>query len=166
MNENALPLISRYRDKGIIIDTNLLLVFLVGNVNPRLVGTAAKTDAYSLSDYERIRDVLACFNRWITIPQILTETGNLLKRNSGYNTSIDLNRELALFVLSGPMEESWMPSGQIIAHPAFPELGYADAAILTVAAGKHLILTADKPLQNFAGSLGVDVLPFQWIQAH
>lgn len=55
MNPNVGSLISQYRDKGILIDTNLLLVLLVGNVQPRLVGRTARTDGYSIEDYERIK---------------------------------------------------------------------------------------------------------------
>ena len=166
MNPNIGSLISQYREKGILIDTNLLLVLLVGNVQPRLIGRTARTDGYSIEDYEHITDILSHFNRFITMPQILTETGNLLKRNCpNENTRLDLNREFAIFVHLGLTREVRKLSRRVTIHPKFSNLGYADAAILTVAAGKYLLLTADEPLQNFAGALGVDVLPFQWLRA-
>lgn len=165
MNPNIVHLISQYRDKGILIDTNLLLVFLVGNVEPRLVGRAASTNDYSCADYDQIRYVIGCFNRIITIPQVLTETGNMLKRNCSNNTRLDLSRELALFVHSSQTQEARILSKRITAHPAFNDLGYADAAILSSASGKHLLMTADEPLQSFASALGIDVLPFQWLRA-
>jgi hypothetical protein len=44
MNPNVLPLVAQYRDKGILIDTNLLLVLLLVNVDRRQVGKIRKTD--------------------------------------------------------------------------------------------------------------------------
>ena len=58
MNSNVGDLITEYRDKGILIDTNLLLVLLVGNVDRRQVGRIARTEKYNREDYERITDVL------------------------------------------------------------------------------------------------------------
>jgi rRNA-processing protein FCF1 len=60
--------------------------------------------------------------------------------------------------------ESRKLSKRITVHSAFTELGYADAAILNSAAGKHLIFTDDGPLQGMAWSTGVDVLPYQWLR--
>ena len=47
MNVNINGLIARYRDKGILIDTNLLLVLLVGNIDLRLIGRVGRTERYS-----------------------------------------------------------------------------------------------------------------------
>jgi len=165
MNPNVSNLIVQYRDKGVLFDTNLLLVLLVGNIEPRLIGKIARTDAFSRSDYERLRDVLGCFTRFVVLPQILTEAGNLLKRNCPTaSTLLDLNRELAGFVHAAQTRESRVSSRRVTIHPAFPQLGYADAAVLTAAAGKHLLVTADGPLQGMAWASGVDVLPFAWLQ--
>ncbi|MCU0776994.1 MAG: hypothetical protein MUF86_04925 [Akkermansiaceae bacterium] len=166
MNPNFGSLISKYHEKGILIDTNLLLVLLVGNVQPRLIGKTARTDGYSIGDYELITSILGHFRRFITLPQILTETGNLLKRNCpNKNTLIDLSGEFARFVQLGQTKEVRKLSRRVTTHPTFKELGYADAAILSVAAGRYLLLTEDKPLQSFADHLGVDVLRFQWLRA-
>ena len=165
MNPNILPLISQYREKGILIDTNLLLVLLVGNVDRRQVGRIAKTDKYNSEDYDRITNVLRRFNRFIIIPQVLTEAGNMLKRNCPTaNTRLDLDLELRRFVHAGASRESRALSKRITIHPAFEDLGYADAAILNAAAGRHLVFTDDGPLQSRAWSSGVDVLPFDWLR--
>ena len=165
MNPNFSELVSQYRNRGALIDTNLFLVLVVGNVDPRLIGTTARTDGYSAAEYERLRDVLVHFNRFVILPQILTEAGNLLKRNCPTaNTLLDLTLELARFVHAGETREARVASKRVTLHPTFLQLGYADAAILTAAAGKYLLVTADGPLQGMAWSAGVDVLPFQWLQ--
>ena len=165
MNPNAIELIAGYRDKGVLIDTNLLLVLLVGNINPRWVGKLGKTEKYNTEDYEKIRDALAQFRCFITTPQVLTETGNLLKRNCpNTNTFLDLSLELRRFVFSKATRETRGLSMRIMDHPAFVDFGYADAAILHAAAGKYLVFTDDGPLFNRAYSCGVDVLPFDWLR--
>lgn len=165
MNSNAGDLIAQYRDKGILIDTNLLLVLLVGNVDRRQVGRIGRTEKYTREDYERITDVLGYFNRFIIVPQVLTEAGNMLKRNCPTaSTLLDLSLELSRFVHAVATRESRSSSKRITIHPAFEELGYADAAILNAAAGRHLVFTDDGPLQGRAWSSGVDVLPFEWLR--
>ncbi len=165
MNSNVVELIAQYRDKGILIDTNLFLVLLVGNIDRRLVGRIGKTDKYTCDDYERITDILRQFNRFIIVPQVLTETGNMLKRNCPTaNTLLDLSLELKRFVHDEATRESRGLSKRITIHPAFEDLGYADAAILHAAAGRHLVFTDDGPLKGLAWSSGVDVLPYEWLR--
>ncbi len=166
MNSNIPDLIAQYRDKGILIDTNLLLVLVVGNIDRRLVGRMGRTEKYTSDDYERISELLSCFNRLIILPQVLTETGNMLKRNCPYrNTLLDLGLELKRFVHARDTRESRASSKRITLHPTFEELGYADAAILHAAADRHLVFTDDGPLQGMAYQVGVDVLPFYWLRS-
>ena len=162
MRSNVFPLVERFRSKGLLIDTNLLLVLLVGNVEPRLVGKMARTTDYNPTDYEKIRELIELFRpRIATIPQVLTETGNLLKRNSG-NLRFDLQRQLALFI-AGSLEARIL-SKRVPPHPAFDDLGYADTAILKAASGRFLLVTDDGPLQGRAAACGVDTLPFGWLR--
>ena len=110
MNPNVGDLIARYRDKGVLIDTNLLLVLLVGNIDLRLIGKTARTDKYSSADYERIRDLLVLFNRLILLPQVLTEAGNLLRKPLVSRFTVHESNRIAdqdglLFLLSF----GWLP---------------------------------------------------------
>jgi len=165
MNPNVITLIATYRDQGVLIDTNLLLVLLVGNIDLRLVGTMGKTSKYNAEDYERIRDILGQFQRFIIIPQVLTEAGNLLKRNCpNTNTWLDVSRELRRLVHSKSTRETRGLSMRIMDHPAYVDLGYADAAMLHAAAGRYLVFTDDAPLYGRAYDCGVDVLPFAWLR--
>lgn len=165
MNPNIQELVTRFRNEGVVVDTNLLLVLLVGNVDPRLVGTVARTDGYSQRDYDLLIAILRQFSKIIFLPQILTETGNLLKRNCPTNDLLfDLQRSFARLVCSSGSLESRALSRRVVISAHFQKLGYADAAILASARDRHLILTADGPLQRVAGSNGMAVLPFQWIQ--
>lgn len=165
MNPNIAELVARYRGRGALVDTNLLLVLLLGHVDPRLIGNTARTDGYSASDYELLRDVLEPFARIVILPQILTEAGNLLKRNCRYPSALlDLQLELARFVQDAKARERTVSAKRATLHPAYHTLGYADAAILAAANGRYLLLTADGPLQGMAWSSGIDVLPFDWLK--
>jgi hypothetical protein len=134
-------------------------------VDRRLIGNTARTDGYSASDYDLLRAVLEHFARIVLLPQILTEAGNLLKRNCRFpNTLLDLHLELARIVHLAQTKESNVSAKRATLHPAYHTLGYADAAILAAANGRYLLLTADGPLQGMARSSGVDVLPFDWLK--
>lgn len=66
----------KHQKSGILVDTNLLLVLLIGCVNKRLIG-GKRTEAYTEDKYHILVDFLKDFRRLITTPHILTEVSNL-----------------------------------------------------------------------------------------
>ena len=71
-------LLDRYRRKGILIDTNLLLLFVVGSCNVKHIGTFKRTKKFIPADFEALRRMLGNFRRLVTTPNILTEVSNFL----------------------------------------------------------------------------------------
>lgn len=165
MNTNVEELINRFRSQGVLVDTNLLLLLLVGNVDQRLIGEVGRTQNYQVEDYLRLRQVLVEFERVVFLPQILSEVGNLMLKNCPTeNTRYELLRAFERFVMSPDSLEARMTSRKVVSHVSFSKVGYTDAAILAVARGRYLVLTADGPLQGIAQRGQADVLPFQWLR--
>lgn len=51
MNTFALELISRYAPRGILIDTNILLLYFVGTTNPDRIARFKRTQTFVKEDY-------------------------------------------------------------------------------------------------------------------
>ncbi len=66
----------KHLQSGILVDTNLLLVLLIGKINKRLIG-GKRTEKYSQDHYYILVNFIKDFKRLITTPHILTEVSNL-----------------------------------------------------------------------------------------
>jgi len=67
----------KYRNTGIIIDTNILLAFFIGIFDPQLISRFKRTKEYSIDDFYTILRVIKYFEKILTTPNILTEVSNL-----------------------------------------------------------------------------------------
>ena len=67
--------IKQYRRKGIIVDTNLLLLALIGGT-PSVV-EFKRTRGYTNEDYRLLLTMIDQFERLVSTPHILAEVSNL-----------------------------------------------------------------------------------------
>lgn len=142
------------------MDTNLLLVFIVGNVDPNLLGRK-RTSGYSEYDYYQIVTILEKFSKFVVVPQVLAETAILLKQcASEVATAQDLYAELARFIRDSRVLELHPSSKAAVQIQAYRWLHYTDVEILEGAGKKFLIFTTDGGLIKEAGE---NALPFAWI---
>ena len=70
-------LLGRYKAKGLLIDTNLLLLYFVGAYDPDRIGRFKRTMAFTVDEFLLLATVFQYFNKIITTPNILTEVSNL-----------------------------------------------------------------------------------------
>lgn len=62
-----------------LIDTNLLLLFVIGSVdNGHFIGASKRLDAFSYDDYRLLNEYIGKFDNFATTPYILTEVSNLI----------------------------------------------------------------------------------------
>jgi len=75
---NALHvLLRRYKNRGIFVDTNLLLLWFVGGLDKELIPRFKRTKQYAPEDYDTLDDFVAYFKTRVTLPNVLTEVSNL-----------------------------------------------------------------------------------------
>ena len=77
MNEYLAGLIARYRERGAVVDTNLLLLFLIGSYRVDLIRRFKRTQRYFPDDFHLLRRFLSEFRQIVVTPHILTEVTNL-----------------------------------------------------------------------------------------
>lgn len=132
-------------------DTNILLLLLVAQADPRILRTFKRVQQFALADLQTLFDVAAHFSRLQTTTHVLTETSNFI----GQASAADRQPLLARFVaFLQTCEELCEPAQLLAAQPSFLDLGLSDAGLVE-ASRKATVLTMDGPLYGrILGALG------------
>jgi hypothetical protein len=155
-------LIASYKTKGLLVDTNLLLLYLVGAFDPERIPRFKRTMAFTVDEFVLLSLFFEVFEKIITTPNILTEVSNL---------SGQLPMSLRPFFwedFAGRMhdlQESYTPSTAISASAHFTKFGLTDSGIVGLVKDKYLVLTDDLRLFGYLQNLGIDVINFNHIRA-
>lgn len=87
---------------SVLIDTNLLVLLVVGLTSERSIATHKRTQAYDIESFALLKRVIGAFPTTIVTAHILTETSNLIRQCREPDRS-KLGRMLA--TLAGEAEE-------------------------------------------------------------
>jgi hypothetical protein len=153
-------LIQNYKNSGIVVDTNLLLLFLVGSFDKGLITKFKRTQSYSQKDYEMLSYFLRNFLIIIN-PSILTEITNLadgLNRQTEYRLFNFLKDTLSKCM------ETQCKILDVITNQAFNKFGFADSTLSDLADKGFLILTDDFPFFGYLISRQKAVINFNHIR--
>ena len=156
-------LIARYRDAGLLIDTNLLIGLVVGLLDRKLIeNNRAAIRPFTERDFDLLVEFVGRFTRLITTPHILTELSNLTgKLHSRLHQDVRL--VIKRLVLRRIFEEN-VSAATLVEHDLFTRFGVADTAIHLVAPNKYLVLTDEVALAQTLNARGVDVVNFNHIR--
>lgn len=140
--------------KSLLLDTNVLLLFLVGTTAPGKVG-GKRLEAFDLDDLRRVQQFYKKSTYHITLPNILTETSNLI--GSGKQELV-ANGAMLLATFCSVVDEVYVPSKSVVLLPQYEKLGLTDAAILKLSERKIKILTVDHELAGRIVRAGGDAI--------
>ena len=157
---DAAGLIEKHRAKGVLVDTNLLVLFLVGTVNRQRILNFKRTGDFTIEDFDLLVRLIDWFGKLIATPHVLSQVSDLTDLTGNELTKI---REL-FKVLVETIEESYDASRLLVSDPAFKRLGLTDAAIATVCCRGVLVLTADAQLHVALQERDIDALNFNHIR--
>ena len=160
MIEEIRRLISRYVRKGIFIDTNILLLYLIGSYDPNLISRFKRTVQFTTEDYDTLMLLLHPFERFITTPNVLTEVSNF----SGHIGEPIRTLYFQTFAEKiAMMEEQYIASSEAAAREEFIKVGLTDAGIFKLPQDQYLILTDDFRLSHYLQKKGIDVINFNHV---
>ncbi len=163
MSNFTTDLVNRYCRKGILIDTNILLLWLVGSTNKARITQFNRTQNFEPRDYELLAYVFKKFQRILTTPNILTEVSNLINQLGEPERS----RCFSIFARDiVKLDEIYTDSHAITATDKFSKFGLTDCGIVNVAKDNYLVLTDDLKLASYLQSLGIDTINFNNIRIY
>ncbi|MCX6593747.1 MAG: hypothetical protein NTZ56_19705 [Acidobacteria bacterium] len=147
--------VARNRRRGVLVDTNFLLLLFQGWLRSDLIG-AGRTSGTTESDFEYAAQILHQFHTLITTPHILTEVSNLSKQLRGFDVE-DFNEEFARRVPQ--WLEVHVEAKSAIGADGFEYFSLPDTAFKIVAMDRRpLVLSWDGPLARQLDEAGVDVV--------
>ena len=136
---------------GYFIDTNLLVLLVVGSVGRELIEKHRRLREYSAEDYEILIKLLGRVERVYVTPNTLTETSNLLGQHRDPERSRFFDR---LRYIIHESTEVVVASAQASSNSAFNRLGLTDAALLEAITPETPLLTVDFKLYLAANASG------------
>lgn len=148
--------------RQLLVDTNLLVLLIVGSVEPRQISVFKRSRAYTAEDFLLLADYVGQYEQFAATPNVLTEVSNLL----GQWTEPYRERALtALATLTTQVEERYFTSASLSTEPPFLKLGLTDVSILRLSRENLAVLTDDLPLYSRLASAGVEVYNFNHIRS-
>lgn len=159
--EQFAHLLSKYKNKGALIDSNLLLVYCVGVYDPARIARFKRTAAFTTEDFELLTKFFAFFKKIVTTPNILTEVNSFSNQLSG-DIKATYYPEFAKQITL--LEEHYLPSADISALASFDRLGLTDLGISKLVRDKYLVLSDDLRLVIHLQNDGVDAINFNHIR--
>ncbi len=160
-------LFADFKGKAVLLDSNLLLVFLAGSLGIRVFQAFKRIRAFQFGDYEILAGFLASFSILLTTPHILTEVSNLAGSLTGtHKRDWDANF-LSLIQSENTrigLRENWTSAAELAKMPEFLQFGITDTA-LTRLASEALVVTEDYRLSGSLRSRGIAVLNFKVLRS-
>jgi rRNA-processing protein FCF1 len=153
VNSHLIQLLQKHKPSGILIDTNLLLLFIVGKVNIERIRDFRRTSQFTTDDFETVNIIVKLFDcKIITTPHILTQVSDLIGRNYEFRLL------LKLIVEKFVVQEISTQSKMLINERSFFDFGLADTAIIETAKNPFLVFTDDNPLYGFLLNSKIDAV--------
>lgn len=159
MTDEIKRLRQKHRGRPVIIDTNLLLLLIVGTINISYIETFKRLKShFSQDDFVIFLDLIKAFPTIVTTTSILTETSNLLNQ-------LNYSQKFSAFYKAlNELKEIHLNSDELN-QECFAKYGLTDSAIFTLATRENLlVITIDLDLYIFLVTHGVDAINFNHLR--
>lgn len=155
-------LITKHRGKGVFVDTNLLVLLLVGSVNPNRILNFKRTQNFTREDFRVLSKLVAWFgNPLVTTPHVLSQVSDLTDLG-GREGILGRQRFRSRVEV---IEERYDEARRLVLHPLFERFGLGDASIAAVCERNIVVLTADVQLQIGLACMGLDAIDFNHVRS-
>lgn len=131
----------------ILIDTNALLVLIIGSINRKLISKHKRTSIYDEQDFYNLLSRIGDFSKLVILPNIWTELDNLLN-----NFQKDYKYKYCGIVkkLSKEITEIYIETNIGTQSDWFYKLGLTDSLIIYHGKNCNFIITGDSTLADLA----------------
>lgn len=160
--------IIRNKNRGIILDTNLLILYIVGNYNIDYIKEFKRTASkgYTEDDFLALSKILNIFNKVFLTPHVLSELSNLT-----FNYKNEENKNFTEYLLIAKrvlenINENNISKNNILSSK-FLKFGFTDISILELAINNSLpVITDDLPFYSLLNNQGVECINMSHIRVY
>src|SRR3954466_12756736 len=114
---------TRFAGEGLLLDTNIALLLVVGTHDPEMLPNFKRTAQFTPEDYATLRRVMNRFKSIVTTPTILAEV-NSLASQFGDPAKTQVLRTFSKMVRD--LSEEYVPSAIIADDAEFARFGLTD----------------------------------------
>lgn len=140
-------LLAKYKSSGVLLDTNLFVLFLVGSYNSTFVPNFKRTSMYTANDFYWLEEYVKEFSKIIITPHILAEAWNLLEKMDQSNFRAFLNKTMQIITV---FQEEYVSKNTILESEGFAYIGVTDMSVIRAASKLNcLVLTDDLRAYSF-----------------
>lgn len=139
----------------ILIDTNALVVLLLGFIDPRLISKNDRTSIYEEEDFYDLLRIIGGIEKLVVLPNIWTEVDNLLNKKLGGSYKYQYVEKITTIIKT--TTEKYLNSIIGTENPGFFDLGLTDSLILEYSKNCDLLVTSDSILSDYAHAYGIRV---------
>jgi hypothetical protein len=155
-------LLQRYGANGVVLDTNILLLHIVGSLDPGLLGKIKRTNQFEITDYALLLNLLNLVPRVIVTPGILAESCNLLDAANGMH---EFRIFAALKSILRVLTEEYARAALLSENVIFLKFGFTDSSIAELAAKGCVVLSDDLRLSAMLEGMGRAVINFNHLRS-
>jgi hypothetical protein len=146
---------------AVLLDSNLLVLWIVGTTARRYVSQHKRLRAYTEDDFDLLLRLLRPMSAIIVTPNTLTEASNLVSQIA---EPARTHIALTFRALVGIIEERYVDSRRAVDQAEFPRLWLTDSGILDQLTDTQVLLTADLGLYLAALQRGHDAVNFNHLR--
>jgi hypothetical protein len=150
-------MIRKYRNVGVVFDTNLLLLLVVG-LSERPVSKHKRLSAFVEEDFQLIKTIAEQFHTIAAPSGVIAEVSNII----GYGGTSWHNMHDQI-IETVTYEERNYAATDLLGTKSLRELGYTDSLLCEKVCSNFLFITDDHKLYSMACRLG-DVINFNHIR--
>jgi len=138
----------------ILIDTNALVVLILGIIDPSLIRKSKRTSIYEVEDFNDLLDVIGNIENIVVLPNIWTEVDNLLNSLGGSYKNQYIQKITETIKNTS---EKYIKSETATLNQCFFDLGLTDSLILEYSKECDFLVTSDSRLSDYAHAYGIKV---------
>lgn len=138
----------------ILIDTNALIILIIGQIDSKLINSHRRTSIYEEQDYFDLLAIIKDYKNLVVLPNIWTEVDNLLNNFGG---DLKYKYILAITETIKSSSEKYINSLVGIDSVSFFDLGLTDSLLLSLAPECDFLITSDSSLSDYAVAINIKV---------
>lgn len=147
-----------------VIDTNLLLLYIVGSHNPILISEKKipRTVMFNIGEFFVIENIINSMKIIVVSTSIWTEICNFADQRPKNNKTADYYQILVKKI--NDFKEEYFPCLDICNKNYLKEFDFTDSTIIELAKKGYLVVTADFNLANYLFKNRLDVINWNKIK--
>lgn len=139
--------------KKVLLDTNVLVLFIVGHAHPKWIGQQKPVSDFTDDDFVNLMKLLEGTITFVGLPNILTEVSNHFgfgRRNTATTKVAECFESFCQ-----QLDEIYVESDGLVRDPSFRNFGLTDSAILSLRRADVEVITVDFGLHGKLLEIGV-----------